>query len=433
MADSTWILGAGVTGLAASWISGRPAFEAAPLPGGICRSYHLRPGESEPIVEAPEDGRAYRFENGGGHWVFGGDSMMNVCLSGFAHWRRYHRKSSVFFPESKLYVPYPLQYNLRYLDQTMASWAFDEMRRAPANPRGTMSDWLEQVFGPTLTELFFGPFHELYTAGLWREIEPQDGYKSPVDLTLVEQGLHGEVAGSGYNSTFLYPECGLSAFADQLAARGDIRCGMGVVRVDTEKRRVEFADGSTVPYTQLISTIPLHRMLDLSGIELHERPDPSTAVLVLNIGGIRGPRCPDDHWIYVPRSRSGFHRVGFYSNVDNDFTPRGEENRAALYVERAFRSGAAPGSAEVAAYSQSVLDELCDWGFLESAEAMHATWVDVAYTWSWPGSQWRAKAMQRLSDAGIQMTGRYGKWKFQGIADSLRDGMLAGSALKALG
>ncbi len=424
-----------MTGLAASWISGRPAFEAAPLPGGICRCYYLRPGQAEPARTAPEDNSAYRFENGGGHWVFGGDRVLNAALGGFANWRRYRRKSSVFFPESKLFVPYPLQYNLRYLDPTLASWALDEMRRAPTAPASqgtpTMASWMEQVFGATLTDLFFGPFHELYTAGLWREIAPQDGYKSPVDLSLVERGLREDVPEAGYNNTFLYPESGLSAFADALAARADVRCGMRVVRIDTAARAIEFEDGSTVDYSQLVSTLPLHHMLALTGLDAGERTDPCTAVLVLNVGGVRGADCPDDHWVYVPRSRSGFHRVGIYSNVDSGFTPAGLDNRASFYVERAFRAGQAPESAEVAAYSQSVLDELLEWGFLESAEAIHATWVDVAYTWSWPGSRWRETAMEKLAEAGILMTGRYGKWKFQGIADSLRDGMLAGASLLA--
>jgi len=426
-----------MTGLAASWISSRPAFEAAAVPGGLCRSYYLRPGEAEPLAEAPADGLAYRFENGGGHWVFGGDPILNALLTGFGEWRRYQRKSSVYFPESRLFVPYPLQYNLRFLDPTLAGWALDEMRRAQSHAPGggprTMAAWIEQFFGQTLTDLFFGPFHELYTAGLWQEIAPQDGFKSPVNLDLVERGLQGEAPESGYNSSFLYPEGGLSAFADALAAHGDVRCGMRAVRVDVDKRRVEFEDGSALPYGQLISTLPLDRMLQLAGIEMDERPDPATSVLVLNIGGPRGAKCPDDHWIYVPRSRSGFHRVGIYSNVDGGFTPRGSENRASFYVERAFRAGQAPGPAEVAAYSQSVLDELLDWGFLESAEAIHSNWVDVAYTWSWPGSLWRQAAMQRLAEAGIHMTGRYGKWQFQGIADSLRDGILAGAALKAMG
>jgi hypothetical protein len=37
---------------------------------------------------------------------------------------------------------------------------------------------------------------------------------------------------------------------------------------------------------------------------------------VLNIGGVRGAKCPLDHWLYLPASRAGFHRVGFCSNVD---------------------------------------------------------------------------------------------------------------------
>lgn len=426
-----------MTGLAASWISGRPAFEAAPLPGGICRSYYLRPGEAEPIPAAPDDGGAYRFENGGGHWVFGGDQILNAGLAGFAGWRRYRRKSSVFFPESRLFVPYPLQYNLRLLDPTLAAWALDEMRRGAAAPPSagnlTMASWMEHVFGQTLTELFFGPFHELYTAGLWRKIAPQDGYKSPVNLAMVERGMREAAPDAGYNNTFLYPEGGLSAFADALAARADARCGMKVVRIDPKARKVEFADGGTVSYSQLVSTLPLHQMLALTKIDPGQRPDPSTAVLVLNLGGVRGAACPDDHWVYVPRSRSGFHRVGIYSNVDAGFVPAGLPNRASFYIERAFPSGQAPDSAEVAAYSQSVLDELIEWSFLESAEAIHATWVDVAYTWSWPGSTWRESSIEKLGEAGILMTGRYGKWKFQGIADSLRDGMLAGASLLALG
>ena len=37
-ADDTFILGAGMTGLAAGYASGLPVYEAAPFPGGICSS-----------------------------------------------------------------------------------------------------------------------------------------------------------------------------------------------------------------------------------------------------------------------------------------------------------------------------------------------------------------------------------------------------------
>jgi hypothetical protein len=34
-----------------------------------------------------------------------------------------------------------------------------------------------------------------------------------------------------------------------------------------------------------------------------------------------------------------------------------------------------------------------------------------------------------LEDKGIYQIGRYGRWRFQGIADSIRDGLVAGSSL----
>ena len=67
------VLGAGVSGLAVGMVSGAPVFEGADGPGGLCSSYYVRPDGSEKLDRAPPDGEAYRFEQGGGHWIFGGD------------------------------------------------------------------------------------------------------------------------------------------------------------------------------------------------------------------------------------------------------------------------------------------------------------------------------------------------------------------------
>ncbi len=63
-------------------------------------------------------------------------------------------------------MPYPLQNHLAHLSQEIAVKALTEMASAPKVRPRTMADWLEQSFRPTLTAAFFGPFHELYTAGL---------------------------------------------------------------------------------------------------------------------------------------------------------------------------------------------------------------------------------------------------------------------------
>lgn len=428
---STLILGGGMTGLAAGIASGFPVLEATEEPGGICSSYHVRPGTTKRLPRAPDDGRAYRFEIGGGHWIFGGDPAVLRFIRSLAEVRTYERASSVYFPESRAYVPYPLQNHLGHLERPLAMKALAEMA-APQRPCRTMEEWLVNSFGETLCERFFFPFHDLYTAGLYTDISPQDPYKSPSGFAAAIKGAFEKAPPVGYNVTYVYPIEGLNSLAQRMADRGEVRFGKKVTRIDLKRRTVACEDGSETRFERLISTLPLNVMIELCGMTLDERPDPYTSVLVLNLGGSRGARCPDDHWIYVPRSRSGFHRVGFYSNVDRSFLPepsRASGDRVSLYIERAYAHRRPPAD-EVEAYARSTVEELQEWGFIKDAEVVDPTWIEVAYTWSWPGSRWRAKGLQALADQEIYQVGRYGRWVFQGIADSIRDGFYVGQALR---
>lgn len=435
MTDGTLILGAGMTGLAAGIASGHPVIEAEVSPGGICRSYAMRPGDTRLQPGATDDAEAYRFENGGGHWIFGGDPGVLDFIRRLVPVKHYVRQSSVYFPDSGNYAPYPIQNHLRYLDRSVAVPALAEMAQPPGRPATTMKEWVEGAFGQTLSELFFSPFHELYTAGLYQYIAPQDGYKSPVNLELALQGALEDVPAAGYNTTFIYPQGGLNLLAGRMAAQCDVEYDRRVVQFDTDSRKLMFADGSTRPYDRVLSTLPLNRVMEMTGLSVTDRPDPHTAVLVVNIGALKGERCPDDHWLYVPCSKSGFHRVGFYSNVDRSFLPVGARDsgdKVSIYVERAFPPEKKPDAGEIDACCTQIVDELQQWGFIETAEVVHPTWVDVAYTWSWPGSAWPRQAMQALEAVGIYQTGRYGRWLFQGIADSIRDGFVAGSCFRSV-
>lgn len=425
------ILGGGMTGLAAGLASRRPVFEAEGTAGGICSSYYVRPNGVEKSNVAPIDGEAYRFEIGGGHWIFGGDPVLTRFLRSVTPVRSYPRVSSVFFPERNLYVPYPLQNHLSYLPREIRVEGLTEMLMGARGNPITMADSLRQSFGSTLTEMFFGPFHELYTAGLWTSIAPQDGYKTPVNAALTIRGASERTPPVGYNATFLYPERGLNALSLELAEQCDIRYNKRVVGVDVRGKTVAFDDGSMATYESLVSTLPLNKMLDLTNLKVEEKADPYTSVLVLNLGAKRGPKCPPDHWIYLPNSRAGFHRVGFYDNVDTSFLPRSSQTnheRVSIYVERAYLAGKKPAEAEIQAYMGAVVHELQDWEFIKEPEVVDPTWIDVAYTWSWPGSQWRSRALQQLEVNDIVMMGRYAKWSFQGIADSIRDGLYVGAA-----
>jgi len=429
----TLILGGGVTGLAAGSVSGLKVYEAQQVPGGICSSYYLKSGSKEPLFNRPEDGEAYRFEIGGGHWIFGGDPKVLNYINSIVPTKSYSRKSAVYFSKKELYVPYPIQNNLAYLGKDIAEQSLKEIVNSPEGVPKTMADWIEKSFGKTLTELFFAPFHELYTAGLWTEIAPQDAYKSPVNPAVVRQGAFDKAPPAvGYNVTYVYPEEGLNTLAQRMALKCDINYDKRVSRISIDKKEVSFSNGSGANYENLVSTLPLNKAMEMAGLEVDEEPAFYTSVLVLNIGATRGSKCPDDHWLYIPDSDSRFHRVGFYSNVDVSFLPRSSRknnDRVSIYVERAYKNGQKPSNKEIETYSESVVKELKSWGFIQEAETVHPTWIDVAYTWSMPGSNWKELAISELEKHGVYQVGRYGRWIFQGIAESIEDGFSAGNAL----
>lgn len=429
---SSFILGGGITGLSAGLSSGLPVFESTESPGGICSSYYVRPGDTVRLHQAPADGEAYRFEIGGGHWIFGGDPMILRFIQNLVPVKTYRRRSSVYFAADQRYTPYPLQNHLRYLEPALVVQALKELAE-PSGKMDTMADWLHSSFGPTLCDLFFYPFHDLYTAGLYKEIAPQDAYKSPVKLPLAIEGAFSEAQAVGYNVTFVYPEDGLNVLSKQMAALSDVRYNRKVVALDVDKRVVTFEDGQALAYDSIISTLPLNKMMQMTGLKVDARPDPYTSVLVLNIGATRGKQCPDDHWLYNPDAKSGFHRVGFYSNVDRSFMPRSarkNNDAVSIYIERAYVGGHKPTEAEIQQYCQDVVEELKSWEFIREAEVVDPTWIEVAYTWSWPRSAWKSQALGALEGHGIYQIGRYGRWIFQGIADSIRDGFYAGSSFR---
>ena len=394
----------------------------------------MKAGESEPRFKCPSDSEAYRFEIGGGHWIFGGDPTVIHFIKELTPVKSYDRSSAVYFPDENLYVPYPIQNNLAYLGKYIAHKALSEISDAPKRVPVTMEEWLEISFGKTLMKKFFAPFHELYTAGLWTKIAPQDAYKSPINIKAVKQGADNQSPPEvGYNVTYLYPESGLNDLAFKMSGDCKINYSKEVREINTAKNEIGFDDGSGIKFKNVLSTLPLNKALEIAQTDIDPNPDDYTSVLVLNIGAKKGEDCPPHHWLYIPDSKSGFHRVGFYSNVDSSFLPQSSRecnDRVSIYVEKAFQNGNKPTDQQIENYCDSVVEELQCWGFIAEAEVVHPTWIDVAYTWTTPGSKWKETAISKLHKKNIFQIGRYGRWVFQGIAESIRDGFYSGSSFK---
>ncbi|MFA5337145.1 MAG: FAD-dependent oxidoreductase [Candidatus Omnitrophota bacterium] len=422
--SKTFILGAGITGLCAGFKTGYRIFESKKTPGGLCLSYYIKPQGKTRLSSQPQNGKAYRFEIGGGHWIFGADRKVLGFLRKFCTLKKHERRSGIYFSKENLYVPYPLQNNLRYLPDESKKGALQEIINKPNIKTNTLKDWLQLNFGKTLCNLFFFPFNDLYTAGLFREIAPQNYFKTPIDIYGMLKGAKAEVKQVGYNIEFVYPKEGLNVLVRNIAKKCKINYCKEVVRIDIKTKTIYFKDKTSLRYDKLISTLPLNKMIKMTNIKIEEKPDPYTSVLVLNIGAKKGRDCPNQHWLYNPDSTSRFHRIGFYSNVDKNFLPRNQiKNAISIYVERAYPAGRKPNAREIRKYSGLVLQELRDWRFIDKIDIIDSSWTDVAYTWSWPDSQWKKQAINLLEKYNIYQMGRYGRWEFQGIADSIKEGL----------
>lgn len=398
--EKTIILGAGVTGLAAGISTGAPIYEANSYPGGICHSYTKN---------------GYRFEVGGGHWLFGTDKPTLNFISSLSPLKKYQRNSAVYFSKKDLYVPYPLQNHLSYLPEKIAKKALSEIKKNTNKKpsfTATFADWLETNFGKTLCNLFFFPFHQLYTVGLYTKIAPQDPFKTPTNNK-----------NSGYNVTFAYPRKGLGDLIEKMARKCEIHHNQKVVKINLKKKEVFFANGASLNYKKIISALPLNKMVKMAKINLDEPPAPYTSVMVINIGAKKGKKCPPYHWLYIPENKSGFHRVGFYSNIEHSFLPHSSRERVSLYVEKAYLGRKKPTNKELKKLIQDVIKELQGWQFITEAEIVDPTWIETAYTWSLPNSKWKEKALKALKENDIYQIGRYGGWKFQGILASIKEGL----------
>lgn len=432
MKTRNYILGAGITGLCTGLVSGAKVFEAQNMPGGSCLSYYIRPKETQRRFEAPANGDAYRFSCGMKHMLFSDDPhVLRFCMN-VEKMKPLAKRSSVFFSTGNEYIPCPIQNHLRFLHRKTAMKAIEEISSA----RGrftTMKEWLEDSFGKTLCELFFYSYTDALTSGFYPGILPLENIHPKCILPHVLEGAFQQSDANEEKAFSYYPEKGMDAFLSKLAMRVDVEYGREVVEIDVSKKIIHFKDGTALPYHQLVSTLPLHRMMELTGLQPGSPPHPYVRLLILNLGGQRGLRCPYDHWLFVPDSKSGFHELGFYSNADPAFLPKNrEKGRVSLYAAKSFPPDAGKNKEMIEEYVSQAVSELTSWEFIYQVEVQDILWRDPGYPFRSPHTLWAEESIRMLASCDIVCAGAYGRWTNLNTSGCIRDGMMAGASIRAV-
>jgi UDP-galactopyranose mutase len=200
---------------------------------------------------------------------------------------------------------------------------------APANFR----DFIYRVWGagiakhfaiPYNTKLWAVPLEEMETSGLGGRVPLPDLEE------MIEGALHPVPKPMGPNARFGYVlRGGFQALMDGFLPhlRGELRLRARVTGVSPSRRVLRLADGTTVPYRYLVSTMPLPVLVRLIADEAPIAVQRAAAglrhvsVRCVNLG-IGRERVTEKHWIYYPED-SVFHRIFVQGNASPHCNPPG--------------------------------------------------------------------------------------------------------------
>jgi protoporphyrinogen oxidase len=164
----------------------------------------------------------------------------------------------------------------------------------------------------------------------------------------------GKTAGNwGPNATFRFPNRGGTggiwiAVANTLPDEKKRFGKTGTVtKIEADKKRATFADGTVVKYDKLINTMALDHLAEKMGDKhLADLTKglfySSTHVLGVGIRGERPERIGDKCWLYFPEDDCPFYRATIFSN----YSPNNQPHKEVKLATQQLANGSKPKSTE---------------------------------------------------------------------------------------
>lgn len=417
------ILGAGLTGLSAAYhlekkgFTDYKIFEKEQTVGGLCRSVY-------------QDGFTFDFT---GHLLHISDPQFAHFIEsviGLEHFNAIKRRSFIYSHER--YTRYPYQINLWSLPPHIITECIEGyVQRRHYRKQHTFYQWVMHNFGAGFGKQFFFPYQrKIFDYPVTKLSASWTGRFVP--STSLHEMLMGALQDNidqdiGYNARFLYPkQGGIFFWIDRLYRQlaQPVYTEYTVTRVDLIHKFIEFDNGHTEPFKQLISTMPLDCLLRLikepSRSTLKKAADYLLCNSVINFNlGIQRDNVSDKHWIYFPETTYPFYRVGFSHNFAASMAPAG---CSSLYGEVSHLNKRPSHISTLLAQSIAHAKKL--FGIQEheiaTEKIIHINRAYVIYN-AWR-DQHVPKIIKKLEHYNVHSIGRYGAWKYASMQEGFLDG-----------
>ena len=342
-----------------------------------------------------------------------------------------HERLAAIYSKSTT-TPYPFQANTYGLPPEVIRDCVvgfvESMHHRNGGPKN-FHDWVLQTFGSGIAKHFMLPYNEKF----WKQdlsTITSDWVSWSIPKPTLDEVVNGALGltnkGMGYNPKFIYPKSGGIDCLPQALARSikNVHAGETVQSIDAKKKYVRLASGREEPYDFLVSTLPLpilYRMLNDTPDSLVADAQRLHAISVLNINiGIDRPNINDQHWVYFPENQFIFSRIGFPMNFSKSVAPEGTSS---MYIEITHQPKERLHVDEM--FERAIVDlEKC--GILKKGDRVltrHVLDIHFAYV---VFDEHRQAHLQNLIDylesRSIFTAGRYGRWDYFSMEDSILSG-----------
>lgn len=335
-------------------------------------------------------------------------------------------------------VTAPVQYNLADVPEPLRSEFIDSYEQRPSLAPGETSfrDYMIAGFGERLSDSFLIPQNEKTMATSLDRLSSSAVRRFfPVpDEEKIRSGMHatGATGSLGYNAQFWYPKSGgIAALVKALSQNiHDRTLHAEVCRIDLPTHTLCTSTGNKLRWEALFSSMPLNDLCAMTGdreLVLWGSQLTHSSTVSINLG-MRTPLRPDFadlHWIYVPDRDIPFYRVGFYSNISAATCTAGQSS---LYVEVGLR----PDQLECLDITNqlipNVVDSLETLGWIDRRDVIctAAHVIRCAYVHHTPARDRLVAAItSRLGEFRVHPIGRYGRWDYTSMEDSIESAQSA--------
>ncbi|KAJ6129877.1 UDP-galactopyranose mutase-like protein [Penicillium capsulatum] len=361
------VIGAGPTGLGAA-----KRLNQINGPSWLIIDSNEKPGGLASTDTTPE-GFLYDV---GGHVIFSHykyfDDCLDEALPNESDWYTHQRISYVRY--KGLWVPYPFQNNISILPKDDQVKCIDALIDAALDARvantkpQNFDEWNVRNLGTALTDIFGRP----YNFKVWA-VPPSkmqcswlgERVAAPNLKALVTNVIMDKVAGNwGPNATFRFPaRDGTGGIWTAVAGTipdSQKRFGQSgdVSKVDAAGKKVTLADGTTIQYDKLISTMAVDALVEKMGDEQGVKMAKdlfysSTNVIGIGVRGERPERIGDKCWLYFPEDNCPFYRATIFSNYSPYNQPASTVELRTIQLANGQKSS---GSAKAGPYWSIMLE-----------------------------------------------------------------------------